>query len=428
MRSWGNIFEIGKVKNLSCFLHDGVELLDEVCIFGNKRSYGDQATLPDGDQICAKQLDHFISFNPVSGIIKAQSGVLLSRILEIAVPKGWFLPVTPGTKFITLGGAVANNVHGKNHHKAGSFGNFIKAIGLYRSDLGNLVLSQNENRELYEATIGGSGLTGLITWVEFQLQKVNSEHLEVQNIRFTSLKEFFELSADSKDWEYTVAWVDCMSTNLSLGRGVFSRANFCKSKFLELDNNVQSKITIPKRFPSSFLNKYFIKLFNEIYYYKPSSQSLKKVHYDSFFYPLDKIASWNNLYGVNGFYQFQCIIPHESAMSVMHKLLAKIADSKQGSLLAVLKVHADETSPGLNNFCMNGCSLALDFKNTGNKTLDLLKSLECMVVDAGGRIYLAKDSTMSSETFKKMYPNWKILNDLKDPKLTSAQWKRLSES
>lgn len=426
MRSWGNIFKIGRVKNLSWFLDDGAKLLDEVCIFGNKRSYGDQAILSEGDQICSKQLDHFISFNPVSGIVKAQSGVLLSRILEITVPKGWFLPVTPGTKFITLGGAVANNVHGKNHHNAGSFGNFIKAIGLYRSDLGNLVLSQNENRDLYEATIGGSGLTGLITWVEFQLQKVNSEHLEVQNVRFSSLKEFFELSAGSKDWEYTVAWVDCISTNSSLGRGVFSRANFCKSKFLEMDKNVQPKITISKHFPSFFLNKYFIKLFNGMYYYKPSSQSLKKVHYDSFFYPLDKIASWNNLYGANGFYQFQCIIPYESAMSVMHKLLEKIADSKQGSLLAVLKVHADETSPGLNNFCMNGCSLALDFKNTGNKTFELLKSLECMVLDAGGRIYLAKDSTMSSENFKKMYPNWKILKDLKDPKLTSAQWKRLS--
>ena len=425
MKSWGNISKIGKIKNLSRYLDDGSEISDELCIFGNKRSYGDQATLPDGDQICAMQLDHFISFDPDTGVIKAQSGILLSRILEIVVPAGWFLPVTPGTKFITLGGAVANNVHGKNHHNAGSFGNFVRAIGLYRSDRGNLVLSQNENSDLYEATIGGCGLTGLITWVEFQLKKVTSEHLKVQNIRFNSLQEFFELSIDSKDWEYTVAWVDCLSDGMSLGRGVFSRANFCKSKFIRPAKRVKSKISIPKFFPSFFLNKYFIKLFNALYYYKPSSQSIKKLHYDSFFYPLDTIPSWNNLYGGNGFYQFQCIIPHENALDVMHRLLAKIVDSKQGSLLAVLKIHSDETSPGLNNFCMNGCSLALDFKNNGTQTVDLLKVLESIVIDAGGRIYLAKDSTMSSETFKKMYPNWEILKNLKDPKLTSAQWKRL---
>ena len=426
MKSWGNIFSIGKLVSLSEFSRSGEVSFSQTCIFGNKRSYGDQATLPDGLQYNAKQLNHFINFDEKKGILRAEGGVLISEILGLIVPKGWTLQVTPGTKFVTLGGAVANNIHGKNHHTSGSFGNFVKSIGLFRTDKGNLKLSRTENVDLFEATLGGSGLTGLITWVEIKLKKLPSEYLHVQNIRFKSVEEFFKLSEQSNSWEYTVAWVDCMPTGKMIGRGVFSRANFVESREEQYATKMVRKFKVPRLFPSFLLNKFTIKTFNFLYYNRPSSSSSKITHFDAFFYPLDKMISWNNLYGRRGFYQFQCIIPNKNAVSILKRLLSQIALSGQGSFLAVMKVHGAETSPGINNFCMPGCSLALDFKNKGQQTVSFLKELEEIVLACGGRIYLAKDALMSCSTFKQMYPNWTLLNQLKDPKLSSQMWERLT--
>lgn len=425
LKSWGNIHTLSSKKISPNYINDIKFSEQKNTIFGNGRSYGDQSVTQSGTQILTKKLNRFISFDPEYGIIRAEGGILLSQIIDHIVPLGWFLPVTPGTKFITLAGAVANDVHGKNHHKVGSFGNFVNSIGLLRSDNGVLTLSRKQNTELFNSTISGSGLTGIILWVEIKLKKIPSQYMQVESFKYKNLDEFFELSKSSRDWEYCVAWVDCFSKEEKLGRGIFSRANFLESNLQPNVNKSFFKLIIPSFFPSQLVNGFFIKLFNIFYYHKHSISKKVNVHYDKFFYPLDSIKKWNNLYGTKGFFQFQCIIPREVSYYAICELLENIADSKQGSFLAVMKEHGDETSPGINSFCFNGTSLALDFKNNGNTTVTLLKKLEKIVLKHRGRIYLAKDALMDTSSFKNMYPNWNKLKTIKDAKLSSDQWERV---
>lgn len=395
-----------------------------VLAHGLGRSYGDVALNENGNLLLTAAMDQLLTADWESGLIRASAGLSNEELLRICVPKGWFLPVTPGTKFVTLGGAVANDVHGKNHHKKGSFGAHVTRIGLQRSDTGYTELSREENPDLFALTLGGLGLTGIILWVELQLTPIRSSYLDVENIKCRSLSDFFRLSEESKDWDYTVMWVDCFATGKKLGRGIFSRARFKKDGQLHV--HASKAIRMPFALPGFILNKLSISVFNWLYRIRPAARFKGKRHYDPFFYPLDGIQDWNLLYGAKGFFQHQCLLAPENGEQGISEMLQRIAKSGQGSFLAVLKVHGPEPSPGVMSFCGEGVSLALDFANKGPSTLRLLSDLDAIVEAHNGRVYPAKDSRMSAEFFQKSYPDWTRLEAARDPKISSSFWRRVT--
>jgi FAD/FMN-containing dehydrogenase len=421
--SWGRtIFNENKVL-------ENIKDLTKIkgTIYGNGRSYGDVCLNQNGPLIIDKS-SKILNFDKVNGTIKVEAGSTLENILKKTLPYDWILPVTPGSKFVTLGGAIANNVHGKNHHISGSFGNFIKNIELLRSDGHIYYLSKSKNIELFNSTISGLGLTGQILNAEIKLKKIESDIICEETFQFNNIYDYFEIEKNFQENEYTVAWLDCLSSKKKLGRGVFFTGNHKKNlnKKSKLIFEPKTKINIKFDFPKFFLNQYSIKLFNQIYWLLNKNKK-REINIDNFFYPLDKILNWNRIYGKDGFYQFQCIIPKIVSKKGIVEILKEITKSNQSSFLAVLKSHKEETSPGINNFCINGTSLALDFQNNQKSTINLLKKLETIVLNYDGKIYPAKDSIMSSDSYKKFYPNWKLLKEIKDPKLTSSFWERVSK-
>lgn len=396
--------------------------------FGLGRSYGDSNLNPDGILYVSQGLDRFISFDRTTGIIRAEAGVSLSDILSIVVPHGFFLPTTPGSCFVTLGGAVANDVHGKNHHHAGSFGNSVTKIGLVRSDRGELELSPDTEPELFAATIGGLGLTGLINWVEFQLVPVSSSFLDEQSMIFKNCDEFFDVEADHRDqFEHTVSWIDCTARGKNLGRGFFTGGNWATDG--RFQSSPPSGPTLGFDLPGFALNRFSLKAFNTLYFARQKLKSRRREsHYSSFFYPLDAIQGWNRLYGRNGFFQYQSVIPMESAREATKEMLARVARSGQGSMLAVLKTFGSRPSRGLISFPREGATLALDFKNAGARTHNLLSTLDEIVLAAGGRLYPAKDGRISADMFQSGYPNWMQLENLRDPVISSAFWRRVTRN
>lgn len=397
---------------------------------GQGRSYGDVALNDAGILLMTDAMNRFIAFDREQGILRCEAGVTFAEILNLIVPHGWFLPVTPGTKFVSVGGAVANDVHGKNHHKAGSFGRYVTQIGLRRSDDEFMILSPGNNQALFEATIGGLGLTGLMVWVEFSLKKISSTLIEQQTEKFSNLEHFFALSeAAAGDWEYTVAWVDCLAKGSQLGRGIFFRGNHVAEGSITTKpvDYGKTRLSMPFTFPGFVLNHFSINLFNQIYYHRPQRQQAR-VHFDPFFYPLDKIAHWNRMYGPKGFFQYQCVVPTQDAHDAMREILQTIARSGQGSFLSVLKVFGDVPSPGLLSFPRAGVTLALDFANRGDKTRTLLAKLDEITSAAGGAVYPAKDACMSAQHFQQYYPQWTQFAEYIDPAFSSSFWRRVTQT
>ncbi len=396
--------------------------------FGNGRSYGDSCLNTGGALVDCRRLDRFVSFNGETGVMRCEAGVLFADILAIAVPRGWMLPAMPGTKFVTVGGAIANDVHGKNHHRAGTFGCHVRRFELLRSNGERLTCSPDANGELFRATIGGLGLTGLITWAEFQLRPVATPFLRQQVIRFRNLGEFFDLSAESdEEYEYTVAWIDCLSRGAALGRGWFMRANHLAEAPADPPRPPGRKPGIPFSPPVSLINGLSLRLFNFVYYRKQREDvSEGPVHYDPFFFPLDSIADWNRMYGPKGFYQYQCVLPTDGGRSGIADILDRIAGSGTGSFLAVLKMFGERQSPGLMSFPRPGVTLALDFPNRGGKTLALLDSLDEIVVAYGGAIYPAKDARMPPRLFASAYPRLDEFSRYMDPSFSSSFWRRVA--
>lgn len=394
--------------------------------FGNGRSYGDSCLGRDDCVIHTRALNKFISADWECGLIRAEAGVTLEEIIAVALPQGWFLPVTPGTQYVTLGGAVANDVHGKNHHKRGTFGCHIKAFGLYRSDQPELICTRENHSELFNGTIGGLGLTGIITWVELQLIKVESAYINTNTIKFGSLAEFFALSHQlDHQHEYSVAWIDCIAKGANMGRGLFSVGDHCLSG--DLNGSKKNKLSVPFELPISAVNSYSLRIFNTVYYNKQiTKKSFSRQHYEPFFYPLDSIHCWNRIYGPRGFQQFQCVIPDKDAETAISELLKVIAVSAQGSFLAVLKRCGNIPSPGLLSFPLSGTSLALDFPNNRTHNRALFDQLDAIVHEANGRLYPAKDAHMKSIDFRKAYPQWNELEKLRDPILCSQFWQRVA--
>ncbi|MFP4169342.1 MAG: FAD-dependent oxidoreductase [Desulfonatronovibrionaceae bacterium] len=367
--------------------------------FGNGRSYGDSALA--GLYIPVRPRDRMLSFDPETGLLTCEAGVLLSEIVETFLPRGWFLKVTPGTKLITVGGAAAADVHGKNHHVAGCFGDTVHSLRLMLGDGRIVHCSREENRRLFLATCGGMGLTGVILEVSFYLERVRSSVIEQGTIKTASLMDTFEAFEEYRDWPYSVAWIDCLASKRSLGRALLM-----VGKFVDMggfDYTPAKMRSVPCNFPGFVLNKHSVRVFNSLYYARVRSRiSLNFTNVDSFFYPLDAINHWNRIYGRRGFVQYQFILPKRQSYSGLEKILKKTSECGMGSFLAVLKLHGPANDNYL-SFPMEGYSLALDFKMQPG-LFAFLDRLDEIVLEHGGRMYLAKDARVSREAFEQGYP------------------------
>jgi FAD/FMN-containing dehydrogenase len=426
--SWGRVFspsqriERMRDRTAALPLPPGGSLLP----YGAGRSYGDSC-LNDGNTIVrARDLDRLIAFDSATGVLRCEAGVLLSEIIDFALPRGFFLPVTPGTQFVTLGGAIANDVHGKNHHRAGSIGHHVPCFELLRSDGSRRVCSLTGNIDLYRATIGGLGLTGLITWAELRLQPVQGAWMRQRAIRFRSLAEFFTLCDPlEREHSFVVAWLDCLSRGRGAVRGVFFAGDH------DAREGPAPKAP-PRRFPLkppfSLINGLTLRAFNELYYRMPRGDGqVKVVPYGPFFYPLDSVQDWNRFYGPNGFFQYQCVVPDGTAgREALSEVLSRISASGQGSFLSVLKRFGAMPSVGMMSFPRPGYTLALDFPNHGGRTLELFERLDEVVMRAGGRVYAAKDSRMSASAFRAFYPQWEAFSAFIDPRFSSSFWRRVT--
>jgi FAD/FMN-containing dehydrogenase len=397
--------------------------------YGNGRSYGDVCLNRGGTVLDTRALNRFIHFDAETGVLRCESGVQLADVLQLAVPMDWFLPVSPGTRYATVGGALANDVHGKNHHKAGTFGCHVQAFELLGSDGNRRVCTPTENAELFAATIGGLGLTGLVTWVELQLRRIDGPMLREECIKFANLDEFFHLSEDSDEaFEYTVAWVDCVSRGDALGRGLFARANHVPARVTAHASAYRqsSGLSLPFTPPVSLVNRWSLKAFNAIYYARQrQNKQVRTLHYQPFFYPLDKIGNWNRIYGPGGMLQYQCVLPGVDGREVMREMLRTIAQAGDGSFLAVLKIFGDQPSPGMLSFPRPGVTLALDFPNKAD-VFRLLDRLDDMTRSVNGAVYPAKDARMSAESFRNYFPRWEEFAAYVDPAFSSSFWRRVA--
>lgn len=395
--------------------------------FGCGRSYGDSC-LAESDHVVSMQgMDRVLAADWETGVVLAQSGLTLADLIRIALPRGWFLPVTPGTKFVTLGGAVANDVHGKNHHVMGTFGRHVLHLVMYRSDEGVVECSRTQRPELFAATVGGLGLTGVILAVELQLRRVASSEIEQRSIRFGALEEFFKLSqAYDATHEYTVAWIDCLASGKQAGRGHYIAGNHAQEGPLELAS--PGGLRMPIDPPFSLVNSFSLRAFNTLYYHRQRKKEVASlVGYDPFFYPLDRLQQWNRMYGQAGFQQYQCVVPQQHGREVIRAVMQQISKSGTGSFLAVLKQCGELASPGLLSFPLHGVSLALDFPQRDQVNEPLFNKLDALVHEAGGRLYPAKDAHMSATHFKQAYPQWERIETLRDPQLLSRFWKRVTQ-
>ncbi len=427
--SWGALPWPPAAAEYDCFRRSAPlpDVSETLIPYGNGRSYGDVGLNPGEGLLRTRGLDRFIAFDAERGILRCEAGVLLADILDLAVPRGWFLPVTPGTRYVTVGGALANDVHGKNHHGASSFGAWVRSFELLRSDGSRRLCSAQEHPDWFAATVGGLGLTGLIVQAELQLKAVKSSGIDVHNQRFTGLDEFFALNAAAeREHEYAVAWIDCLAAT---PRGVLMAGDHEEDALPPPRGKARMadppRLTVPFAPPFSTINRASLKAFNCAYYRKPWPPRAR-VPYPPYFYPLDAIGHWNRIYGGKGFYQYQCVIPPRAAPDAIAEMLDIISGSGQGSFLAVLKTFGNQPACGMLSFPMSGTTLALDFPNRGAATLDLFTHLDGVVASASGRLYPAKDARMPGALFRSGYPRWEEFRAYVDPKFSSGFWRRVT--
>lgn len=393
---------------------------------GMGRSYGDVCLNPGGILWSTVGLDHLISFDREAGVLSCEAGVLLRDLQALALRSGWMLPVSPGTQWVTVGGAIANDVHGKNHHAMGSFGDHVLSLTLVRTDGTVIECGPEQRSEWLSATVGGLGLTGVIVRATIKLRKVAGAWLDTESVPYRGLEPFLALADGSqREWEYTVSWIDCLSGQNP--RGIFMRGNHAESEGPPL---------VPKRPgampftpPVSLVNPLTLRAFNELYFrancWKAGSA---RVHYQPFFYPLDNLQHWNRMYGRRGFYQYQCALPSEAGLQAMRDILSVIRRSGQGSFLAVLKTFGDRRPVGMLSFPLPGLTLALDFPNLGDRTHRLFAELDAVVAAVSGRLYMAKDARMPRALFLKGYPRIDEFRAFMDEGLSSSMSRRLLSS
>ncbi len=414
LTGWGNNLHYD--SNIA-FPHMPSEIIDLIanrensdCIArGLGRSYGDSSLAKN--VFSSKYLDSFIDFDDDSGTITCFAGITLAEIASIFVPKGWFLQVTPGTKFVTVGGAIASDVHGKNHHVNGCFSEHLISFKIVTVSHGLIECTREKNFDLFYATCGGMGLTGFILEATFRLKRIGSAFIKETNLKTSSLQETMELFSSKEDSEYSVAWIDCIASGAKLGRSIISLGEHCNEGDFSVSHN--KPYNVPMYMPDFVLNSYSIQLFNSIYYNRQkTSINKRRLHYDSYFYPLDKITNWNRMYGKKGFIQYQLVLPYSSGFQGMKTIMELISKSKLGSFLAVLKLFGKSNENYL-SFPIPGFTLALDFRI--NKVLfPVLTELDSIVLDYGGRLYLAKDSRMPEMVFKRSYSKWREFSKIRE--------------
>lgn len=417
-------------------LHDSLRAAPSAIARGMGRSYGDPALNPTGLVIDQTDLNRLLSFNEQTGLLECEAGVSLAEIISVLLPRGWFLPTSPGTKFVSVGGAIASDIHGKNHHRVGSFGNFVREFQLLLASGDTITCSPHVNADVFWATIGGMGLTGIIQTIRLQLVRVPSAFCRVQYQQTRDLDCTLSQFIDTDDsYEYSVAWVDCLAAGRALGRSVLMLGNGAALEDLPRARRDQPHVlptkrtkTVPTWFPSMLLNRTSIRAFNEFYYRVPR-RSPTVVDFEQFFYPLDGLYHWNRMYGSRGFIQYQAWFPQSTSGTGLAELLEPIVASGRGSFLAVLKSCGPATS-GILSFLDRGHTLALDFANTGADLRSLTRRLDEIVLNHGGRLYLAKDAVMDAESFAAMYPRLPEFQRIRaavDPqgKFASTQSQRL---
>lgn len=418
LASWGRVSRERQTVARPRFVSDlamlgGEDAAPRLAV-GLRRSYGDSCLFGGGRLVDMSGLDRFIAFDRATGLVRAEAGLSLDALMTMSVPHGWFAPVTPGTRRVTLAGAVANDVHGKNHHLAGSFGRHVRAFTLLRSDRGVVEVTAETDPALFAATIGGLGLTGIIQDVTLQLTAIRSSELETENLPIGNLADYFALDAESATrFEHTVAWVDCTRRGDRLGLGVYSRANWATDG--PLAPHLPPRITVPAAAPGLPVNRLTLGAFNRLYRYRQlAAPRARRRPYSAVFHPLDAVGQWNTLYGRSGFYQHQSVVPRASAEDAVREMLRLVAASGQGSPLFVLKSFGELASPGLLSFPRPGHTLAMDFPNKGAATLTLIRRLDAIVREAAGALYPAKDGLMTREMLDLGYPRFDELLALRD--------------
>ena len=377
---------------------------------GNGRSYGDSA-INKNLTVTMTHINRFLQWNQESGELVAESGVLIADIIDIFLPRGWFPYVTPGTKFVTLGGAIACDVHGKNHHKDGSFGNFVNWIEIFNNKNEVVRCSPDENSELFHWTIGGMGLTGVIIRCSIQLKKVESGWIKQQTVVNNNLNETLQSFYEHKKATYSVAWIDCLAKGKSFGRSILMLGEHAQKSEVEAKpanypKRKNKKITFPFDAPSFLLNNFTVSAFNKLYFNLNKNKQSCYVDWDTYFYPLDSIGDWNRMYGKNGFFQFQCVLPRELSEQGYTKILSTIQSKSSGTFLAVLKDFG--SGNGHLSFPKEGLTLALDFK-ASQKNIEVGKELTDIVNSLGGSFYLAKDAIMNSSQFNNDFDKEEFL-------------------
>ena len=381
--------------------------LPDLIARGNGRSYGD-ASLNRNATLDVRRLDRLLAFDATTGTLTCESGVLLSELIDAMLPQGWFPPVTPGTKFVTIGGMIASDVHGKNHHGAGSFCDHLDWLELATGGGPPIRCSATENANLFAATCGGMGLTGVILRAAFHMLRVETAMVRQRTIHAPNLAAAMTLFENTSDWTYAVAWIDCLAAGAALGRSVLLLGEHATVEELAPDRRaapfarpVRRAKRLPVDFPSFALSRTSVKLFNKVYYaaQRPGD---RLVALDPFFYPLDALLDWNRMYGRGGFVQYQCVIPLAASAAGLRALLEEISATGNASFLAVLK-RMGSKSFGMLSFPQEGYTLALDFPATA-ASFALIARLDAITAHHGGRVYLAKDACLTAERFTASYP------------------------
>lgn len=404
---------------------------------GLGRSYGDAALNSQGDVILMERLNRFLSFDEKTGLLRAEAGISLKEVLEVFTNRGWFVPIVPGTKYVTLGGCFAADIHGKNHHIDGSFSNYVQEIELILGDGSRKCCSRKQHADLFWASAGGMGLTGIISEMTLQLVPIETAYVKVTHRHAPNLDAIFELLEDKKyEEQYSVAWIDCLATGKDFGRSILMTGHHAKKSEVEhqkkdpLKIPLKRQLSIPFNCPSWVLNTWSVRAFNSAYY---ALQKRKTepfiIDYDSYFFPLDVIHNWNKLYGKTGFVQYQLVVPSKTARLAIHDILTLSSTNRCASFLAVLKKFGPE-GQGLLSFPHEGYTLALDIPLKDPSLFDLLNRLDEVVLKYEGRLYLAKDARMKSDTFRAMYPRYPLWQAIKaqvdpDGKFVSDLSKRL---
>lgn len=418
LHGWGRVpridARVARPEERSELLRILAEREGSLLAYGLGRSYGDAPLLTRGGVVRTERLDRMLGFDAETGWLRVEAGVTLQDIARTFAPRGWFPPVVPGTWFVTAAGALANDIHGKNHHVDGTWADHVRRVELLTADGIVVWCDADTEPELFWATVGGLGLTGLILSLEVRLVRIASPWLEVETLQVPDLDAFFVASAESAGFTHTVTWVDASKRGRHLGRGLVMRGRWTDRPPRRASRFADASAALPVDLPGRLLNRHTVSLFNAAFYrQKLRRRVVETQHYVPFFFPLDAVSDWNRAYGARGFYQYQLVVPPDPDHRAVRAALEAIAGSGMASFLAVIKEFGPDTHPWL-SFPRPGTTLALDFPNVGPRLLELFTRLDRIVLDAGGRVYLGKDARLSRDTFRAMYADWEGWRAIRD--------------